>query len=333
MAQEVCIFCQKPGGIISRDHIFPSFLGGRKTIQICKPCNDYFGHAIEAKAAEAMRPLQVVLSSGGIPLMATPNAVWRKAISLNGQKLHLEIAETGMVPQIAEPMIQLDEKGKFKAGRFRTVKEAKCAMSNLRRKGQLSPDARIEEFEVPAMRFKNLPIHFSFGPELRRTLLKMAMSLASRLPEFTLADIHEGRLYLMHDPASDTVNCVRQDGVNCEAIDRLRKPLCHVIYAERFKGRVHGVLQLFGGIQLFCDLGRCEETRATAAMLATLDPISGKELIGDITALGLEYPKMAKQEDLFRACQERITHMMADAEKRGSRSLEISVRAVDSVDG
>ncbi|MBK9154117.1 MAG: hypothetical protein IPM25_07860 [Chloracidobacterium sp.] len=135
-------------------------------------------------------------------------------------------------------------------------------MKRLKEKGKLSPAARLEEVIVPETRFENLEVKISFRPELLRTVLKMTMSLASLLPDFEHSEVYEGRLYLMHDPKSDTVNCVRIDGVNCAVLDAERKPLNHLVYVERSKGRIQGAVQLFGGVQLFCDLGRYNETKA-----------------------------------------------------------------------
>lgn len=46
-----CIICLKsnPEGGFSEEHIFPESLGGNLTTrQVCKPCNDYLGHSVDA---------------------------------------------------------------------------------------------------------------------------------------------------------------------------------------------------------------------------------------------------------------------------------------------
>ena len=61
----------------SRDHIFPNFLGGSATVQICKRCNNTFGHSFEANVSKTLAPLMVMLGHAGIK--PKKPAVWKKA--------------------------------------------------------------------------------------------------------------------------------------------------------------------------------------------------------------------------------------------------------------
>jgi hypothetical protein len=95
------------------------------------------------------------------------------------------------------------------------------------------------------------------------------------------------------------------------------------------RGRVQGDVQLFGGVQLFCDLGRCDEKKPAKAVLASLDPITGEERFAERAAIGLDYPRMATEDELRDLCGERIGRMMKDAVERGSQGLEMNVKSID----
>ena len=138
-----CLFCRKDIDSPSRDHIFPAFLGGKRTIIVCKYCNDYFGHSIEAATADGLRPLQVVLSSGGVPLKST-KAIWKKAFSANSHTIDLYISDTGMAQRLSAPVVELDENGGFRSGQYRSVGEAEDAMKRLEQKGNFLKRQNLE---------------------------------------------------------------------------------------------------------------------------------------------------------------------------------------------
>jgi hypothetical protein len=65
---ERCPNCMPPYGIFTDDHVFPQFLGGRRTIRICKKCNDTPGHAFEGKASKQLARIQISISHFGLDL-------------------------------------------------------------------------------------------------------------------------------------------------------------------------------------------------------------------------------------------------------------------------
>lgn len=52
----------------SDDHIFPAFLGGKRTMPACRACNSRFGHTFEAQVAGTLEPIYVQLAKWGVPL-------------------------------------------------------------------------------------------------------------------------------------------------------------------------------------------------------------------------------------------------------------------------
>jgi hypothetical protein len=72
---ETCPYSEPPFGKFTNDHIFPDFLGGRKSIRVCRDCNSGFGHSFEAKAAAQIKRMQVFVSHSGLDLSRAP-ATW-----------------------------------------------------------------------------------------------------------------------------------------------------------------------------------------------------------------------------------------------------------------
>jgi hypothetical protein len=65
---------------VTREHIFPQFLGGAKTITACAECNnDLFGLRTEGVIAKQLAPLIVHLSQCG--LKPQKNQAWKRAFS------------------------------------------------------------------------------------------------------------------------------------------------------------------------------------------------------------------------------------------------------------
>ena len=91
------------------------------------------------------------------------------------------------------------------------------------------------------------------GPDVRRLALKMCIALSSLLPDFDLKEIGEARLFLRGDIAPVVNTLVAFD--RYEAVDSIREALAHVIYVERGRTRVYGLVQFFGAVQIFCRLG------------------------------------------------------------------------------
>jgi hypothetical protein len=283
-----CPYCQSVIDSRSKDHIFPKFLGGRRKISSCKSCNDYFGYSFEAIAAKSLQPLHVFISSG-VPLKSA-RPFWKAGHEQSGQKLDFSVGDNGMVAHLSKPMVELREDGTLLKGQFRDVKEANRVLADLRRKGDLRPNARIVQVEIPTHQLADIAIDVRIGPELRRLALKMAISASTLLPNFELAEVHEARLYLMGNPNMVHVNNVLVDIVNMGRIDDLRPPLSHVIYVERFEGRVWATIQFFGSIQLFCNVGVSSLGVQNAAVLGFLDPVTGDEKFSEQCTVGLALP-------------------------------------------
>ena len=63
----LCPYCRTMLDQISRDHIFPNFMGGSRTIPACAQCNNrVFGARFEAKAARQILGFQLMLTSLGL---------------------------------------------------------------------------------------------------------------------------------------------------------------------------------------------------------------------------------------------------------------------------
>lgn len=73
----LCPYCRSQE-VTSRDHIFPAFLGGRRTIGACRECNSTFGGAFEARLHRAFSQTQVLFATNGFA-PPSPALAWKGA--------------------------------------------------------------------------------------------------------------------------------------------------------------------------------------------------------------------------------------------------------------
>ena len=84
-----------------------------------------------------------------------------------------------------------------------------------------------------------------------------------------------------------------------EALVELKAPLTHVIYVERSRLGIYGIVRLFGGYQFYCVIGPPVLEFAPAALKGTLDPVSGNETFQPVDPLGIGSPFDSMAETLF----------------------------------
>src|SRR6185437_1140199 len=120
----VCPYSEPPFGEFTDDHVFPDFLGGRRSIRVCRECNNRFGYSFEAKAAEQLKRLQVFVSHFGLDLSRNA-ATWPAVLKIGGVTYDLKSGPNGVQYELARPVIRRDEKGNIVGGRARSRSEAK----------------------------------------------------------------------------------------------------------------------------------------------------------------------------------------------------------------
>lgn len=313
---DICPYCMARISEKSQDHIFPHFLGGRKQIICCKKCNNIFGHTFEAAAAKFLQPLHVFISSWGVPLRST-DPTWRGAYVHDGKPLDLSVGETGVRIKLSKPIITHDKKGEVVGAEFADKTQADNFARRMVEKGK-AREVRFQQTPPPQTDLAGLKLTLEIGPVIRRVALKMCIAVSTLLPEFGAEEVAEARELLVADPSSKPVNTLAAYLIY-EEIDSRRAALSHVIYVERDRTRVYGLVQFFGVVQLFCRLGTPKGTASQAARLALLDPVTGVEQLSAIPPLNLpEPPYWLRMEEYPKLIEGWMKKFREEAIKRGA---------------
>jgi hypothetical protein len=307
--------------------VFPQFLGGKRWIQSCKPCNSQFGHGIEAAAeAEMFTPNYVFLSALGLKHIRE-GATWKNAFCREVTRYHL-IAKDGAVHErMADPVITRDSAGRVTGGTFPDKKMADQFVQSALRKGHTVRTVMDQDFP------KNIPTlvcGLDFGPLILRPALKFSLAAASLLGA-QRDRLHDAREDLRGDPSSPLSRC-GVVAIDYADIRDFAKPLSHVVYVESTPERVYSVVQFFGVIQIWCGLSDVPAQTKEMALCGTLDPITGKERLDFTTALGLpinfgeQIPREAYSIESL--AQWIVSGLQEQALKRGGKDLGLRVHSV-----
>ena len=310
----MCPYCQKPILQNSLDHIFSEFLGGQRKINACKCCNDRFGHSFEATASKMLQAMHISISTWGVPLKATVQD-WKNGHEYNGIKFDLSVGGSGIKLRLAKPITEKDEKGVVTAVTFGSKKEAEKAAENARKKGK---QARVQKISVE-LPFSGAAFDLAINRELNRTALKMCVALSTLLPNFSASDTEYARPVLKDNAHAGAVTNVTPAFILYDSLDVLRQPLSHVIYVERHNEGAYGVVQFFGVIQLFCKLGKPDESLPNAAILGLLDPVTGVESFDEkAKLLSLPEPVVCPVIDLPKQISRWLDTFRESAIARGA---------------
>lgn len=326
-----CPYCLISVDVASRDHIFPQFIGGSRTIAACKDCNDRFGHTVEAAAASQLQPLHVFISSWGVPL-ANKSPLWPEAYTAGDKVYDLLVGEKGVKPRLSRPVIKRDSEGQIVSGEFASRADAERAIERLAARGKLKR-AELHEVPPPITDLRGLENTFELGPAVRRLALKMCIALGTLVSGIEMSELDEGRQVLLADPGS-VPSCTLAAYGDYPGIDNRRPALSHVVYVERGSERVYGLVQFFGVVQLFCRLGKTAQPSSPSALLATLDPVAGAEEVAELGPLSLPEPPYRIHLDEYPRLVENWTRKFREeAIRRGAThppnlqtlSIEVSV--------
>lgn len=288
--ERICPYClNNPAD--TAEHIFPQFLGGKTTIWACRSCNSLFGHSFEAAVHRDLTPIASMLALCGLSLPRP--AVWGKALEgVDGQLLDIDAEQRLLKP--SRPIVEKDPQ----TGGFRVTGDkkrvTKIANEFLRRHpGAVAKYTDLTK-QVPTP--DKLSHALTLGLEIRRLAVKMCAALIEHC-------------YLDLDVIDDTVrafllgNAVSEIPVRLAYYDygplrELRKPLSHSIYVEGSPHNgAYGIVQLFGGVQLYAVLNRTYDA-SVFAFFASLDQPDWKERFEQTDVLNLrEAPKVITVEE------------------------------------
>jgi hypothetical protein len=273
---EVCPYSDPPFGEFTDDHVFPDFLGGRRTIRVCRDCNSRFGHSFEAKAASQLKQLQVFISHFGLDLSKTPG-IWPSA-EIDGTRYNLLSGPDGVQYELARPVIRRDESGKIIGGQARSRSEAEQFAASLLKKGK-AKEVTIEEAPRKTLEGITLTADMSYNDDLYRFSAKLVSNTAVAMGhEAFIKQSHVA--HYLHGSTGWGVCAAYSD---TSAIRKLRPPLSHTVYLEFGPLQSHAVVILFGGWQIYVPLPPAERD----AVLSYLDPITGTEFFGRTKVLNM----------------------------------------------
>ena len=268
------------------DHVFPEFLGGRRTIPACRSCNNKFGHSFEGAAADLLIRPYVQLAMWKVPLAKT-NQWWNRACKAAEAELHLSVGEHGIEARATKPIIIRDAHGKIEEAYF---PDSSGREKFLRAMAKRDPGAQW----IPAEKridatLAGLRLQFEIGAALQQLALKICISAGTLLPKVRPGDSWQTG-QILRAPASDPHPIVSQYFTRYETIERTRPPLAHTVYVEHVGTQLRGLVQFFGVIQLHCNLASQTEAQGQEAILGWVDPVSLDERFETIPPIGLIPP-------------------------------------------
>jgi hypothetical protein len=319
-SSEVCPYSAPPFGEFTNDHIFPEFLGGRRSIRVCRDCNNRFGHSFEANAAAQLKRMQVFVSHFGLDLTHAP-ATWPAALDIEGTSYDLKSGPDGVQYELARPIILRNEAGEIIGGRARSRSEAKKVAASLIDKG-IAKEIKIEESPGENLNDIKLSMDLNYNDDLYRFSAKLASNMAIALGHGSLIKESGIAGYLHASPGWGT------RGAFCDtsAIRKLRPPLSHTIYVE-FGLESQAIVILFGGMQICVPLPPAKP----GAILGFLDPITGEEFFGEVKPLYITpVPKFWTEAEVQIHAAYILQLLSEEANSRGAtRPPNLSVLGYD----
>ena len=273
--------------VYSDDHIFMDALGGKKTVRVCKRCNDRCGGTFEARnLKETIIRLSILLAKVGVAIAKKGLKRENAVLTPDGQVYNLVVTADGVQTESAKPLVERDP-GDPKVLRV-TVNNDPESRKLLKQFSD--PKMFALQAETPGKRARTQ--ESSFDLELNKmvglTALKMAFSAATLAFPDEVPKFADARLDLTDTDENSTVRSVVFDHRVHRSLDGSRDPLCHTIYLEEQEGVIHGVVQFFGCFQAYVTLSDNASLSYKKGFLGTLDPTTGEERFQEMQHLGID---------------------------------------------
>ncbi|MEP6757248.1 MAG: HNH endonuclease [Chthonomonadales bacterium] len=307
---ECCPYCDNPSPTFTDDHIFPQFLGGRRTIRVCRDCNNTFGHTFEGGAARHLKRLQVFISGFGLDLTKVP-VVWPTALTIGDTTYDLISGPEGVQYKLSKPTIRRDSEGNITGGTARSVTEVNQIARGLRK---ASPAKEIEISEAPYEQFDDvyLKVPTSFDSDLYRFATKLVAAVLANFGYRQLISSSGIGAYLHAKGEWQTTPAY----CDIAAINKLSPPLSHAVYVE-LGTPSYGIVVIFGYLKVFVPLLPYPTKKA---YLATLDPIDGEERFSEVDPIGSRsVPTTIQLAEMMVHLNEMNRMLMQAANLRGAK--------------
>jgi hypothetical protein len=296
IGDEVCPYSEPPYAGFTNDHIFPEFLGGRKTIRVCRQCNSTFGHSFEGRTSNQLKRFQVYISHFGLDLSRN-SPIWPSALTIGDETYDLMSGPQGCQYRLSRPTVIRDPDGRIVGGKVRSTTEAKKMVKGLVSSGHAK---EVKIFEEPGAILEDMKLGnvFSFGPDLFRFATKLVAGLAIAFGQRQLITFSGIPAYL-HEKG-DWLTSVAYCDVS--AVLKVRPPLTHTVYLEMGQPS-YAIVLFFGSQKIFVPFP-ASSTRS--GVLATLDPLTGEERFTEISPLSRLLSTEASSSLISRKCWIRL---------------------------
>lgn len=310
-SDERCPYCEPPYTTFTDDHIFPQFLGGRRTIRVCKGCNSTFGHSFEGKASQQIKRLQVFISHFGLDLGDNPG-LWPSSLTVEDVEYDLVSGPSGAQYRLSKPVIRRDGGGRIIGGQARSRSEANKIAKGMIESGN-AKTVEISEQVGATFDDVKLNVDSSFDDDLFRFATKLAAAVLVDSGYRELVASSDIPSYL-HGRAAWRTSVAYCD---VDSLHKIKPPLAHTVYVEL--GPVsYAVVLIFGYKKIFVPLPSKLPARA---ILASLDPITGEEQFGDVDPIGPRSIPIWISEGLAHAhLQGMLDTLTKDAAVRGAKN-------------
>ena len=310
-SDERCPYCQPPYAAFTDDHIFPQFLGGRKTIRVCKGCNSTFGHSFEGKASQQIKRLQVFISHFGLDLSLNPG-LWPSSVTVEGVEYDLVSGPGGAQYRLSKPILRRDGDGRIIGGQARSRSEANKIAKGMIESGN-AKTVEISEQVGATLDDVKLNVDLSFDDNLFRFATKLAAAVLVNSGYRELISNSEIPSYLRGGVGW------RTSVAYCDvtSLHEIKPPLAHTAYVEL--GAVsYAIILIFGFKKIFVPLPMC---LPAMAILASLDPITGEEQFREVQPIGpRSVPNSISESSAHSHLQGMLDTLTKDADLRGAKN-------------
>lgn len=318
---EECPYCNSPCAGFTDDHIFPQFMGGRRTIRVCKDCNNSFGHSFEARASAQIKRLQVFISHFGLDLTRN-TAVWPSALVIDDATYDLFPGPEGVQYRLSKPIVRRDPEGHVVGGKARSISEANKLAKGIIASGRVKK-VEISPGDDPIFEDIRLDVDCSFDDDLFRFATKLAASVAVASGYQRIISASEIPQYL-HGKAKWPTSVAFCDA---DPLRSLRPPLAHTVYLEM--GELsYALVLIFGYKKIYVPLPASSERRG---IVGSLDPITGEELFRDVNPIGSRtVPELVQEKFAREHYQGMLNVLSEDAVTCGAKKKpELFIGALD----
>ncbi len=218
--------------------------------------------------------------------MQPPNPmVWRRVtLSHDGKQYDID---QDLNATLSRPLIKKDKT----TGEITEVTGApdtvKMIASSLTKKGLSYSSPTSSSIQIDLREFK---LTYPFDDDLRRFAIKMSLAVARHLQCIPVVS-DDCRTYLLTGQTGENGSPVYMALEKSPDLNAMRPPMGHVIYLRQnpTEGRTYSIVQLFGGIQLYCDIGadrNCKEF----SIVGVHDPITHQERFESVAPIDYAPP-------------------------------------------